>query len=160
MQTQPNEIKAIRILYLAMLAGQVIFALFATILVETGVVYIGNNSMLPLLQVALIAIAVLTISASFFVFRNRISDIQPEEELGKRLEKYRAALIFRMALCELPVVFASIAYILTSNRAFLWMIIILIGNFLFIYPARNKIIDILHLTSEEQSALGLNDQIP
>ena len=61
-----------------------------------------------------------------------------------------------MALCEMPTLFAIIAYFVTHNRSFLWMIILLICNFLFIYPSRDKIISQLQLNSSEQSALGLD----
>jgi hypothetical protein len=156
MEPQPNDLKAIRILYLALLAGQVIFALIVTVLVETGTLAGGNNLLTTILQVALIVMAAGAIPASFFLFRKRLSDINPEEELGKKLEEYRAALILRMALCEFPAMFAIIAYFITHDRSFLWMVIILIGNFLFIYPSNNKIIGSLQLNSSEQSSLGMN----
>jgi hypothetical protein len=156
MEPQPNDLKAIRILYLALLAGQVLFALIVTVLVETGMLSTGIKSLTPMLQVAIVVISVGAIPASFFLFRKRLSDIDPEEDLGKKLEKYRAALIIRMALCEFPAMFAIIAYYVTTNRSFLWMVIVLISNFLFIYPSNNKIIDSLQLNSSERSMLGLN----
>jgi hypothetical protein len=156
METNPNDLKAIRILYFAMLTGQVLFALIVTILVETGILSNGNHSLTPLLLDALIVIATVTILASVFLFRKRLSDLNPEEELGKKLEKYRAALIIRCALCELPVLFAIIAYFITTNRSFLWIVILLISNFLLIYPSRNKITRQLRLNSSELSALGLD----
>jgi hypothetical protein len=156
MDPQPNDLKAIRILYLAMLAGQVIFAAIVTTLVETGILSDGINSITALMQVAIIVIAACLIPASFFLFRKRIADINPEEELGKKLEKYRAALILRIALCQMPTMFAIICYFVTHNRSFLWMTILLIGNFFLIYPTRDKIIQHLQLNSSEQSSLGLD----
>jgi hypothetical protein len=156
MDPQPNYLKAIRILYLALLAGQIIFALLVTVLVEAGILSNGMNSLTPIMQVAIIVLAAVAIPASFFLFRNRLSEINPDEDLGKKFEKYRAALIIRMALCEFPAMFAIIAYFVTTNRSFLWMVILLIGNFLFIYPSNNKIIESLQLNSSEQSSLGLD----
>ena len=156
MEPRPNDLKAIRILYLAMLAGQVLFALIVTVLVEADMLSNGINSLTPILQVAVILIAAVTIPASFFLFRKRLSEINPEENLGKKLEKYRAALILRLALCQMPSMFAIIAYFISTNRSFLWMIIILISNFLFIYPGRDKIISQLQLNSSEQSSLGID----
>jgi hypothetical protein len=156
MEPQPNDLKAIRILYLALLAGQILFALIVTVLVETGMLSTGMNSLTPLLQVAVVVIAAVTIPASFFLFRKRLSGIDPEDDLGKKIEKYRAALILRLALCQMPSMFAVIAYFITNNRSFLWMIIILISNFLFIYPGRDKIISQLQLNSSEQSSLGID----
>ena len=156
MEPQPNDLKSIRILYLALLAGQVIFALIVTLLVETGLLSGGNSSLTQKMQIAIIVIAAGAIPASIFLFRKQLSDINSEEDLGKKLDKYRAVLIIRMALCEMPTLFAIIAYFLTHNRSFLWMIILLIFNFIFIYPSRQKIINQLQLNSSEQSSLGLD----
>ena len=68
-------------MYFAMLVGQVIIALIVTVLVETGIASIKNNSLMPLIQVAAIVIAAVSISASFFIFRNRSADIQPQVNL-------------------------------------------------------------------------------
>jgi hypothetical protein len=156
MEPQPNDLKAIRILFFALLIGQVIFALIVTVLVETGVLGTGDHELTPIMQVSIIVIAATTIPASFFLFRKRLAVINPEEELGKKIELYRAALILRMALCEMPVLFAIIVFFLTHDRSFLWMTIILIANFLFIYPSNEKIINQLQLDSSEQSTLGLD----
>jgi|GEM_PF-4646320 hypothetical protein len=48
------------------------------------------------------------------------------------------------------------AYFVTNNRSFLWITNLLITNFLFIFPSRNRIIDQLQLSSGEQSSLGLD----
>jgi hypothetical protein len=156
MDPQPNDLKAIRILYFAMLAGQVIFAAIVTTLVETGVLSNGIDSVSFIMQVVIIVIAACAIPASFILFRKRLADINPEEDLAKKIEKYRAALILRMALCEFPAMFAIIAYFITTNRSFLWITILLIGNFLLIYPSRDKIIQQLQLNSSEQSSLGMD----
>jgi hypothetical protein len=157
MDPQPTDLKAIRVLYFAMLAGQVIFAFIVTMLIESGILPShGKDTFTLVMQVAIIVIAAGAIPASFLLFRKRLADINPEEDLGKKIEKYRAALIIRMALCEFTVLFAVIAYFITTNRSFLWMIILLIGNFLLIYPSRDKLIQQLQLNSNEQSLLGLN----
>ena len=156
MEPQPNDLKAIRILFFALLIGQLIFAIIVTTLIESGLLSGGNYTVTSVMQVALIVITVVTVPASFILFRKRLALINPEDELGKKLELYRAALILRMALCEMPVLFAIIIYFVTHDRSFLWMTIILIVNFLFIYPSKDKIINQLQLNSSEQSALGLD----
>jgi hypothetical protein len=156
MEPQPNDVKAIRVLFFALLAGQLAFALIITALVEAGLLAGGNNEVSNILLVAVVVLAATTVPASFILFRKRLAAINPEDQLGKKLELYRAALIVRMALCEMPALFTIIAYFVTHNHAFLWIIIILIGNFLFIYPTGEKIINQLQLNSKEQSVLGLD----
>ncbi len=156
MEPQNNDVKAIRILFFALLAGQVVFALIVTALIETGLLGSGNITVTYIMQVVVIVISITTIPTSFILFRKRLAAINPEDEPGKKFEGYRAALIIRMALCEMPVLFAIIAYFVTHDRAFLWITILLIANFLFIYPSREKIINQLQLNSGEQTSLGLD----
>ena len=125
-------------------------------LIETGLLSSGNNAATTMLLVAVLVLSAATIPASFILFKKRLAGINPEDELGKKLEAYRSALILRMALCEMPVMFAIIVYYVTHDRAFLWMTIILIANFIIIYPSRDKIISQLQLNSSEQSVLGLD----
>jgi len=155
MEPQPNELKAIRILYLALLIGQIIFAVIVTVLNESGILSIKNDSLVLPLQVIVLLFAAGGIAASIFLFRKKLSDINPEDELSKKLEKYRAALILRFALCEMPTLFAIIAYFITHNRSFLWITILLIVNFISLYPSGRKIAGQLQLSSSEQSALGI-----
>jgi hypothetical protein len=156
MEPQPNDVKAVRVLFFALLAGQLAFALIVTALVEAGFLASGNNEVTTILLVAVIVLAITAVPASYVFFKKRIAAINPEDELGKKLELYRAALILRMALCEMPALLSIIAYFVTHSHAFLWIIIVLIGNFLFIYPSGEKIINQLQLNSSEQSVLGLD----
>jgi len=155
MEPQPNELKAIRILYLALLIGQLVFAVIVTVLIESGILSIRNDSLVIPLQVIVLLFAVGGIAASIFLFRKKLSEINPEDELAKKLEKYRAALILRFALCEMPTLFAIIAYFITHNHSFLWITILLIANFISLYPSGSKIAGQLQLSSTEQSALGI-----
>lgn len=156
MEPQPNELKALRIMFFAMLIGQILFGLIVTVLVETGIMSNGMDDMVSIFRIGLILIIAACIPASFVLFRKRLTEINPEEDLGSRIEKYRAALIMRMALCEGPSLFASICYFITGNRFFLCIIILLVINFLLIYPSREKIINELQLSSGEQSAFGMD----
>ena len=156
MEPQPSDLKAIRVLFFALLIGQVTFALIMAALIETGLLAKGNYAVSTVMLVVIIVLTVTTIPASFILFRKRLTDINPEDALGKKLEGYRAALILRMALCEMPVIFAIIAYYITHDRSFLWITLILIANFIFIYPSRDKIINQLQLNSSEQTSLGLD----
>ncbi len=49
MEPRPNDMKAIRILYTALLVGQMLFALIVTVQVETGMLSNGINSLTPVL---------------------------------------------------------------------------------------------------------------
>jgi hypothetical protein len=117
MEPQPSDLKSIRILFFALLIGQVIFTLIVAALIETGLLSSGNNAVTTMLLVAVIVLLQQLYLLPLF-FQKTVAGINPEEELGK-LEGYRAALILRMALCEMPVMFAIIVYYVTHDHAFL-----------------------------------------
>ena len=84
MEPQPNDLKAIRVLYLAVLAGQVIFALIVTVLVETGFLSTGNHSLTSVMQVTILVIAAGAITASIFLFRKQLSVLIRNRIWGKK----------------------------------------------------------------------------
>jgi hypothetical protein len=65
MEPQTNELKSIRILFFALLAGQLVFALLITVLVESGLLSSGINNITIVLQVAVMAMALTTVPASY-----------------------------------------------------------------------------------------------
>jgi hypothetical protein len=153
MEPGPNDIKAIRILFYAFLAGQLLF---------TGIVIVINNmrdipthtAYISVMQIFAIGFAVVLIPTSFFFFRKQLSQINPEDDLRAKLDKYRATLIIRMGMCQMPVMFAIIAYFITANRPILWLAIALIVNFFLINPTDKRLVDQLQLNSKEQAVLG------
>ena len=155
MEPGPNDLKAIRILYIALLISQIVFATIVIVLVETGIVSIHNDSLNLSLQIAVLVLIAAAIPASIFLFRKRLSEISPQDEFTVKFKKYREALILKMALCQGPVMFTIIAYFISDDHFFLWIIILLIINFMFIYPSQNKIVQQLQLSSGEQSSLGM-----
>jgi hypothetical protein len=82
MEPQPNELKAIRILYLALLIGQLVFAVIVTVLIESGILSIRNDSMVIPLQVIVLLFAGRD-CCFHFLFGKRLSDINPGDELAK-----------------------------------------------------------------------------
>ena len=146
-----NFFKPLRIVYIALLAGQVFFLVIITALVEAGGVRLQIDLFGQLLKVIIGVIALGSVIAGAFLYRKKLGEIDPADSNSQRLEKYRAAFISRLALCEFPVLFSIILYFMTSDRFFLLSSLILIVYFIFLRPDREKIFEQLQISSIERT---------
>lgn len=75
MEPQPNELKALRIMFFALLIGQILFGLIVTVLVETGIMSNGMDDLTSVFRIGLILIITACIPVSFILFRKRLTEI-------------------------------------------------------------------------------------
>lgn len=112
-------LKALTILFTALLAGQVIFAVLAFTLVYTGSF---KNSMPELENIFLLFVPALIIIARLAgnqLFKKKILDALNTSTTEEKLSIYRAAFITRCALLEFPILFAIITYLLINRMELL-----------------------------------------
>ena len=150
--TQPpnsNYLKAISVLFTALFAGQLIFAVLAFALVSTG----SFSSMMPEAEnIFFILVPALIISARLggtALYKKKIQEALNTGTVSEKLSLYRAALITRCALLEGSVLFAIITYLLTNKIA---LLAFAAGGLLLFYmlkPTKEKIINELNISAEE-----------
>jgi hypothetical protein len=144
-----NYIKALSILFTAMLAGQIIFTLLAFALVSTG----NFNSSLPeaeniffIMVPALIIVGRLSGTA---IHKRKIQQARDSSSVAAKLTLYRAAFITRCALLEGPVVFAIITYLLTNK---IELLAFAAGGILLFYllkPTKEKVVSELQVSLDD-----------
>ena len=134
-----NYLKALSVLYTALLAGQIIFALLAFALVSTG----NFASKMPQAEnIFFILVPALIISGRLggtAMFKKKIQQARDTSNVAEKLTIYRAALITRCALLEGSILFAIITYLLTNQIALLGFAA---GGLLLFYmlkPTKEKI---------------------
>ena len=144
-----NYLKAISVLFTALFAGQVIFAVLAFALVSTG----SFSSMMPEAEnIFFILVPALIISARLggtALYKKKIQEALNTGTVSEKLSLYRAALITRCALLEGSVLFAIITYLLTNKIA---LLAFAAGGLLLFYtlkPTKEKIINELNISAEE-----------
>jgi hypothetical protein len=153
MESKANDLRAIQILYKALLVGQILFAAIALFVVESGRFTLHNAELGNILLIVAVILSVGGVAFSYSLFEKRMEIVKQQNDLSSKLEGYRAALIMQLGLSEFPALLAIIFYFITGNHAFLIIIILLLVNFLNLYPSRNKIVKQLELNSEEEAIL-------
>jgi membrane protein implicated in regulation of membrane protease activity len=115
MEIQGNYVRALQILYKALLGAQLFFAAILIILFATGGLAgtITVSTANIFIYVAL-AIAVLSVGMSYKVFNQKAGEAKRQNDLTDKLNGYRAAVIMQLALCEGPGLVSIIFYFLTA----------------------------------------------
>ena len=153
MESTSNDLRAIQILYKALLAGQILFLLISILLVESG----KFPPQVDLINVLLGVASILCMTGIIFgyaLFKRKIADIKIEDDFTTRIGQYRAASILQWSLSEAPALLCIVSYLLSASRLFWIPIAILLINFLYLYPSKTKIVQQLQLNGEEEARLG------
>jgi hypothetical protein len=149
MDAKQNQLKAMQAFFKILLVAMFLFALSALLLVGIGVSRSGNPSFHKALLVAGLILAVLLVGFSYPLFNRKLEAVKAGPELTPRLEGWREACIFQMALSVGPTLFSIIGYLLTADWIFLLLIGLLILNFLNLFPTKKKLVQQLDLSSQE-----------
>jgi hypothetical protein len=131
--------KSLAIVFFALLAGQVFFALISLGLVSQGVIVEE-----PLIRnIGLIIIPLLVLVGfvgSRFLGSRMLMKAKMAQDTEDKFNQYRSAFILRLALLETPGFFAIIAFMLTGERIFLGFLGILLFYFVTLFPSESRII--------------------
>ncbi|MFN3872254.1 MAG: hypothetical protein ACK4R9_04575 [Ignavibacterium sp.] len=113
-----EQIKAVQIIFFALLTGQIIFLFIAVFLVQSSNVVPDENLFLILFVVDLLIIAPAIVAGPMF-YRSFISRVKPKMSLSEKFNLYKQGTIIKLALVEAPTIFSIVAYMLTGSLVFL-----------------------------------------
>jgi hypothetical protein len=152
-----NFVKSISIIHLALLAGQVIFAIVAyaqSVKVFFGVHYMDDAFMyiVPLAAIG-------GFIAGYTIFKKQLAAIHTKKSLGEKIIGYQTALIIRYALIEGPCLLAIVAYMLNNNLFYLGVAGLLILYFIFLRPTMEKVENDLDLNFNEKIEFLGEDEV-
>lgn len=156
--TPDQFVKLISIIHLALLGGQLLFAIVAY--AQAAKVFFGiMNTGDPLVYIVAI-VAVFGFAASNVMFNVLLKAALAKPSLGEKIVNYQTALIARFALLEGPSLFAIVGFLLSGNLFFLIIAGLLMLYFLMLRPTKDKIDADLDLNfSESISFLNDNETI-
>ena len=153
--------KAFNILFLALLAGQIVFALVVFVL--TRFVFEGglrnDPAVSKVLTITVPALMFISFAASYSIFKKRIELVKQANDLTTQLNDYRALYITRFALAEAPVLFALIAELLTGSPVIWLFVVIGIVSMLSLKPTKDRLIKELELSSNDIDKLEGVDEV-
>lgn len=155
--TQPHSttgayIKTLKLIHLALQAGQVFFIVVAFFLRNTGA-FPAPFEDWNIFLIAVLLITASAIGAGLFIFKQRMDAIAGSKALADKLTDYRAAAIVKYALAEGPSFFAVVAYLLTGNMIILGIAVAIIAYFATMWPTVGKMSSEMNLTPDEKMKL-------
>jgi hypothetical protein len=158
-QTSREYFRALQIIFYALIAGQVSFALVSVFLNQMSDFSSGTED---LRKIFLIIVPVFVIGGylgSRFLFKNNLKTARSRESLTEKMNDYRAACVVRYALLEGPSFLAIITFLLTGDYVFLGITGFIIAIFLTIIPSQDKAVFELELNPYEEQKIRDPDAV-
>ena len=142
----------LNILFYAMMAGVIIFAVVAAFLVRSGNMAVDESLgeiMLPLA----IGLAGVNIFISDMLFKNQMKRINRDQPLYSRQETYRGGFILKVALLEGAALFAIVTYLLTGSPYAIITASAVMGFMAIARPSVDSMRKYLLLSQEEETEM-------
>lgn len=99
------------------------------------------------------------IYAGNFIWNKKVADIENEPSLRAKLMHYQTASIISWAFLEGPALLSVVAFFQSGNQLFLIIAVVVIGYLLMKRPSKEKVIEHLNLSMQEQSDFNQLDKI-
>ena len=149
---KPSEIKALLILYNALLVGQILFLAITSVLIFSG--NFSTDSSLGKYLIEIIIVCIVIGLAGYFagasLLRKRLEQLNNSpKSLMEKLNDYRGISITRWALSEFATLFSIIMAFVTGSPALLVIAIFLIALFLTTRPSLSKAASDLNVSEME-----------
>jgi hypothetical protein len=149
--------RTLGLLHLALIMGQIVFALMAFVVKLIGAY--DTAALAPELYNILLYLApgtaVLGIGTSWLVFSSRVKSLRSLSNPADQYTGYRSACILRYAILEAPSLVALVCFILTGDYLFLTIPAFIILVFFLIRPT--KMAYISHIQPGYDQQLLLDD---
>lgn len=132
-----EQFKSIQIIFLALLAGQLIFLFIAVYIVQSGNVKLNEDLFLIFLIVDLLIVFPAVVIGPL-LYRNFINKAKTGLSIQQKFNIYRQGVIIKLALVEAPTIFSIVGYLLTGSFVFLIIAIGVLVLFFFHRPTIEK----------------------
>lgn len=139
--TNPSsaDIKAIRIVYIALMLGVAIFLLIAFALtLKTGSLGINDPFFEQVLLIISTLMALVSIPAGIIIFKKRTENIQ-NLNLAEKLNTFRSAMILRAATMEGAGFFFVVCVVLTGSKISMIEAVVVLAVMLLYFPTNTRL---------------------
>jgi hypothetical protein len=153
-EQKAGYLQSLRIIHLALLAGQCLFLAVMVFLVVRNILPPVSPSLDKTFQVMALLVSFAAVLGAINIFKKRLSSINAAaENIAEKITQYRAASILKWAMIEGATLFSLICFFLTGNYSFAALAIALIIFFALLIPSKVKIMLQLQLNEQEADAL-------
>jgi hypothetical protein len=154
-QRNPKQLfKSLQIIHLALLGGQLMFAIVAFIVSQDQATAQADKSFEMIMLLAVPMVAMGGVTASLFLTRAKLKALPSKPDLMAKLTEYQYLTILRLALLEGPSLFALVAMLLTANPLFLLFAAGLMVYFATLRPSLARLTQDLKLSAQDLRELS------
>jgi hypothetical protein len=140
MEKKNGPVRALQILFMALLYGQILFVILAFALVKTGIMKpVDEINSEKVYEVFFLSMAIISALLSFALSKKKIEDAKAIVSIKEKFAAYRSACVMKYAMIEAATLFCIIFFLLSSRMSFLIAALILIFLFMSQNPIRQRI---------------------
>ncbi len=147
-------LKSLRILHLALLAGQCMFLAVIVFVATRAATPALNQQTDKILQVIALLVSFAAVFGSMRLFKKKLLAINDTAaNITDKTSQYRTANILQWAMLEGACLFSVICFFLTGNYSFAALAIAIIAFFAMLIPSKIKMMLQLRLSDQEADEL-------
>ena len=147
---KPALLRMTNILFLALLAGQIIFGLLVLFVVNNGKMQFSIPPATDMFLIIVPVIALTSVAAGIFIFKLLLKKIAETEDMLAKLQLYLSATVIRLALIEGPSLLAIVCSMLTNNLFYIAISFLLIVYMISLRPTSYRIDNDINLNLTAQ----------
>ncbi len=139
--------KSLSLIHKAMLVGQIVFTVVMFVLVyrkELSPIFSEHEKTIQIVALVFSALAIF-IGNSLFKKKLALMNGYNTTDAKTKLTQYRSACLMQWALLEAGCLINGVGLLLTSNYAFLALVVVLLLYFAMLIPVKNRIAAQLNL---------------
>jgi len=158
--TNPNfaDIKAIRIVYSALMLGIAFFLGTAFLLtLKTGSLGINDPNFEQVLLIVSTMMAIVSILSGILIFKKRTENIQ-DLELAEKIITFRTAMILRAATMEGSGFFFVICIILTGSKISMIEALVVLAIMFLYFPTNTRLANEMKHDLEKIESISKNEE--
>jgi hypothetical protein len=164
METKPITSKqyflSLKIIFFALLAGQVMFALVAFFIAKELKLSVLKGPPWEGLMFIMPNVILVAYFLGVYLFNRKLKTARTRTSLSEKLNDYRAALLVRYALMEGTTIISLILYLLSERIVFMLFAIIGILSFSTMFSSPSRVVSQFELDPyEEQKVLDPDAEI-
>lgn len=135
------------ILFYAIMFGHTLFALAVVFILNGEIATLDSSNNIMLYVSAFVSIS--AVAAAYTLYKSRINNIPENEATDKKLDLWRTAFLIKMMLIDAACFLNLTFLMLTNNRIFLYLYVLMAIIMLMNKPSQYKTMEELQIGDEQ-----------
>lgn len=156
---QSSDIRAIRLVYIALMLGIAFFLLIAfTLTLKTGPLGGNDPFFEQVLLMASTLMAMVSIPSGMIIFKNQTSNIQ-DRNLAEKISVFRSAMIVRASTMEGAGFFFVVCVVLTGSKISMIEALVVLAMMFLYFPTNTRLADEMKHDLQEIERISENREL-